>query len=318
MNYTNFITEVKKGVEEICHDYAVVEIESIIKNNGNKHDAIIIRRADSNVSPTIYLEGFYSDLLDGKNIDEIVSEIVELDNRNQVKLGFSVEEFQDYSFICPRIICRLVNTGRNRELLEKIPHRSFYDLSIVYYCCLDSMEDRMATTLIYNSHIARWEITEEELYEAAMCNGPVISPAMIVNLRDMLLSLMSSGYPFDEQNRELMEELRDEPTMDMYVLTNENRLFGAAALLYEELLEDFASEHGSFYILPSSIHEVILVPDNDRITVDALLNMVKDTNSSAVEDEEVLSDNVYYYDTFKRTVKMFNNINPLRDYSLDN
>jgi hypothetical protein len=83
----------------------------------------------------------------------------------------------------------------------------------------------------------------------------------------------------------------------MYVLSNDRGINGASTLLYPNVLYDFASSiRMNFYILPSSIHECILVPDTGKLSKAALKEMVKDVNDSHVSADEVLSNEVYYYD----------------------
>lgn len=104
-----------------------------------------------------------------------------------------------------------------------------------------------------------------------------------MNLRDLLM--------------EMNQDITDFADTPLYVLTNESRLFGAAAIVDKKVLESFAKEHGSgFYIIPSSIHEVLLFLSEDLNVGERLAEMVHEVNSTEVSPEEVLSDHVYYFD----------------------
>ena len=91
----------------------------------------------------------------------------------------------------------------------------------------------------------------------------------------------------------------------MYVLTNKQKMFGAGVIFYPgilELIESILGDH--FYILPSSVHECILVPDQGQYSRIELKRMVKEVNDSQVEDEEILSYEIYYYDCKKEALMM--------------
>ena len=100
-------------------------------------------------------------------------------------------------------------------------------------------------------------------------------------------------------------DLKDYVPSDMYVLTNESKLNGAACILYENVLYDFAQKLGAdLYILPSSVHEVILLPKLSMFEKDELVNMVKEVNTEGVAADEVLSDHVYEYNRTERLITM--------------
>ena len=84
---------------------------------------------------------------------------------------------------------------------------------------------------------------------------------------------------------------------DMFVISNTSKIFGASCVLYPGVLEKFAAEKDAdIFVLPSSIHEMILVPEKEDQDYSTLPNIVKETNRTEVDPEEVLSDSVYYYD----------------------
>ena len=71
---------------------------------------------------------------------------------------------------------------------------------------------------------------------------------------------------------------------------------GAAAILNDTARQEIAEKLGDFYVLPSSIHEVMIVPKSTGRSLEELELMVRSVNSSEVEPDEVLSDHVYEYD----------------------
>lgn len=92
----------------------------------------------------------------------------------------------------------------------------------------------------------------------------------------------------------------EDPTHDIFhVLTNEKGCYGAAAITNPIVLQQLKSYFKrSFYILPSSIHEVLLMPIDTipDITPDELATLVQGINQSIVEEKDWLSDHVYLFD----------------------
>jgi hypothetical protein len=91
----------------------------------------------------------------------------------------------------------------------------------------------------------------------------------------------------------------------MYILSNHKGINGATCLLYENVLYEFAQLiQSDFYILPSSIHEIILVPYDKTISKETLADMVKDVNRTQVARDEVLSDRVYFFSRKNNAITM--------------
>ena len=104
----------------------------------------------------------------------------------------------------------------------------------------------------------------------------------------------------------LLKEVREaEDAVEMYVLTNKQKMNGASCILYEHILNDFANQKNKdIYILPSSVHEVILVPVAEDIDRTELSRMVRDVNRNELEEGDVLSDRVYYYDRVRDEIQI--------------
>ncbi len=311
MEYNEFLNCVKDYVKSLCDEKDNVIIHQVVKNNSLMLDGLVIQKEGAVVSPTIYLNRYYEEYLDGKSIAAISHEVIELDRGNRYNFSFPIEEFYDFKLIKDRIVYKLVNTDRNKVLLDMIPHRDYLDFSIIYYCLLDNIDGTFATTLIYDTHINLWEITEEDLFEIASENTSKTLVPVIKNMSMILSELLGNGEFGPEETKEIEEELRNDNNMPMYVITNKEKIFGASCILYPGLLHDFGLEHGNFYILPSSIHEVIFIPENESIIPDNLCDMVKEVNSTQVSIDEILSDKVYYYSILSENLSEINNVNDL-------
>lgn len=315
MTYDEFVNDVREDINKLLGDEVFVKTHRILKNNDIELDALTIITKDSNVSPTIYLNSYYDEYLSGKKIEEITKEIYDLYNDNSSRINFDVDIFKNYESVRDKVVFKLINTKANKKLLRDIPHISFLDLSIVFYCIFDSEYLGSATALIHNIHINMWEITVDELFEIAKKNTPrllryeikemneLIREILVVDIKKVICEnddiydrnceLASPEKVADELMKDLLEAKEQ---ISMYVLTNKQRMNGAACLLYDNIIEDFAKEkQKDLYILPSSIHEVILIPAINGINRDELTEMVKEVNRDEVDDIDILSDHTYYY-----------------------
>ena len=288
-------------------------IRKVLKNNGVELDALIVVREDTSASPTIYLNCYYEQYMVGRNVEDIIKEIYSMFSRKLEDIDFSIEEFTDFNKIKDRIVYKVINTEKNKRLLDKIPHIDILDLSIVFYCIIKCDKSENATTLIYNHNLPLWGVKVEELFEIAKENTPKQLPWEIRSMEDIILEMISekSGcqvneagyYNGEEYNMEadeltslIMEEIRKEDEPKMYVLTNVYRMHGAATMFYEGVLKSFAEEHQKdIIILPSSVHEVIIIPVEKHMAPEDFESVINEVNEEQVIPEEVLSNHAYIY-----------------------
>lgn len=299
MEFTSFAEVIKEEIERRTDKNNQVKINDVIKNNGIVLKGLTILQNDSNISPTIYLnhyyEAFKNELI---SIEAIVEGVLDNYEKNKVKRSIDMKSFMDFEQIKGKIIFKLVNTKRNEELLSDVPHISFLDLSIVFQCLITGDMFDNATILIHNAHLKLWGISTNELYEIAKHNAPKLQQMEIRNMKDVLCQLTF------EENEDMINEDEINGETPMYVLSNKMRVYGAACILYDDILKDFASAlDKDIFILPSSIHEVILLPVTGDEDYDGLKQMVKEVNETQVEPEEVLSDSVYYFE--KKTGQIY-------------
>ena len=299
MEFSVFREHVLKEIESILKETATVSLYNTQKNNGVSLWAVVIKGNDTNVAPTIYLEKYYemynTTLTD---IREIAIKIIDFYYDHCDDVSFDFNNYLDFEKIKALLRCKLVNTEKNRELLEKVPHKEFLDLSIVFYCLFDENIEYTQITIVYKQHLKFWDVEEDELFEIAFKNTYIcdlfeVSPMhevigqMIDNMRN------DNGISYEDDS--VLEEIY-ENDMQMYVISNKRKVFGATAMLYIDLFKKIATKIDSdLYILPSSIHEIIVVPMHTIDDLDNYGEMVRCVNENEVYPDEVLSDNVYIY-----------------------
>lgn len=285
MKYGDFLQCVQERTKEKAGEGGVVSINHVIKNNGCELDGLVIMEKGRHISPTIYLNGYYQQYQSGKKMDDIVCEIIQVYAENKDKLQIDAEYFEDFGKVRKCIVYKVINYSRNKKLLETVPHKRLLDLAVVYYCLLGQSEGESATALVYNTHLEKWKITEQQLYYAAVENTPNLLQSQIRPMSAIIKAMLGEEEPESRSDSE-----------EMYVLTNQSRMNGAACILYEDVLYQFASKIGhDLYILPSSVHEVILLPKLETYDREELEKIVREVNTEGVAKEEVLSEHVYTY-----------------------
>lgn len=202
-------------------------------------------------------------------------------------------QFDRFDTAKRNIAFKLIHAASNRELLEDVPYVPFYDLALVFYLFLDSDESCQMTALIHKTHQSVWKISTQELYRLAHINTPRLFPAVIRSIEDVLREIVPQNQDddFKEENPEKKEGL-----IPLYVLTNKAGLHGACCILYDGVLKNFADQLGKdLVILPSSIHEVILLPKDENLCPQDLSHIVSEINQTEVSVEERLSNQIYLY-----------------------
>lgn len=285
MNYQQFVTILNERMNQILNPAATSQIHTALKNNGAKRTGLTISQKETNISPTIYLEEYYHQYENGWTLDEITESLTRLYHEVRFEHSWEVGQVQDFSLAKSKVAYKVIHYEKNRDLLNDIPHVPHLDLAIVFYLLLETTEKGAATILITNDMLRYWNISLEQLYQIALENTPIILHAEFKPMRVVIQELMCK--PLCEA------DLEDNC---MYVLSNHHRHFGAACMLYARVLEDIGNQlDEDFYILPSSIHEVIILPVSCTMGQEEIDDMIVEINETQVSEEDVLSNHAYYY-----------------------
>ncbi len=294
MNFEQFVKNLICKVQLfIGNEYEIVE-RKVIKNNGVELTGLMAKKDATNVFPTIYVDSMYDSKMSYEDVEYIAMKLARNLKNAEVEGDFKIDTFGEFEQANENIYFKLINAKKNGDLLQEIPHRRIHDLALVYfYLVEDERFDGKGTILVRNEMMERWNITENDLYDVAMINSKSKRKAELISMKDILNDMAGKEILTDE--------------ISMYVLSNESRIFGAAVLIYEGYMKEvYNIIQNNFYILPSSIHELILIPDNNQISAQSLLEMVTSVNSTEVDEEEILADSVYYYDGEKDMLEWLN------------
>ncbi len=294
LDFANLVeSEIKKRHEAEVDTTVVV----IPKNNGVKKTGIILRGKGESIAPTIFMEEFYKDYMKGLEMKEIIEQVWGVYEAEKLDNTWIVQAFQDKEYIKKKVVYRLLNKKKNLELLEDTPYMDFLDLAIVPYVEIALNNHTKGAVKVSNEHLSMWEITHDEIFQWAGKNTCRILPPKIYTVEELLQQLFeTSGDLYAGEVLDSMCQIGREERFPMYVLTNYEKRFGAACMVYEDVLEMFAQQLNSdIYIIPSSIHELILLPRSAGMDKEYIKDMVREVNATQVPKEEVLSDEVYLY-----------------------
>ena len=295
MEFETFKKELLDHLRQILGEEKKICFQSVEKNNGIREEAVVILEEGARIAPTIYLREFFENWKWGRETMEEISRKILLQNARQEKeVDFSLDSFENYEKARGHVYFKLINYERNKVLLTKIPYIPYLDLAVVFYYRLEKGKFQGATMLIHNCNLEAWKIDPRQLLEDAVMNTSRKLPYSLQGM-DALIRELSGD---EDQGLYTGEEI-------MYVLSNQEKCFGAAALLYPHLLSHISKIfRKNFYVLPSSVHECILVPDQGQYSRIELTRMVREVNQTQVEADEILSDQVYYYDRQEEKLMM--------------
>lgn len=301
MEFCSFVTMVKEEMKKRLGAEYDVKVSEVMKNNGVLLTGLTIIQPQVNISPIIYLDDYYEAYRTEKmEIEDIMRDIAETYTRNCISRTVDMQFFTNYEQVREHIIFKLVNYERNKELLQDVPYMPFQDLAIVFQCLIANEKYGSTSILIHHAHLKLWNVTTEELYQQAMENMPRLYPYELRSVKDVVLEMLGNR---GEDIKQMEENLDEVP---LFVLTNVNRIHGASSLLYQNIVRDFAlAADRNVFILPSSVHEVLLMVETGEESIDFLKQMVHDVNETEVEAEEFLSEHIYYYNRNTNQIVMY-------------
>ena len=281
------VNNIKNYLPESFKD-ARYELSTVAKNNGFVLTGLVIRSNTSNTSPVIYLDQFYKAYINGRDIEDILRDIAQLRLDTEVHDSLGVEHITDFTFVKDKIVPRLSSIEWNSALLEVRPHTQIADLAVTYYVMLAQDETGVASIPVTFQLMENWGVDTETLHSYAVRNLTDLFPSSFMSMSSMLRGLLPSISDDDSSDLFTQDDM-------MFILTSEQKVNGAANILDKAMMDRILDKFGSdFYLLPSSIHEWILVSDTG-LNPAFLTSMVREVNSGEVALEERLSSHVYRY-----------------------
>ena len=294
-----FISAVKESLYEQGSDMNVSVNE--VKKLNESYEAMTVTPEGARVGVNIGIERFYDAYNEGRPFDEVVDKAVETINHGiNERPDFDIDSFTDYSQMKEKLAMEVVSAETNKEMLENVPHKDLEDMAVVYRFVLSSDDEGRASILVTNQILESMGVTPEQLHADALEIAPQIKPAEIKGMSEVMAEMMGM-----EQAEALgIMPMRPEDEQ-LFVATVPDKTHGAGVLAYQNFMDQAAERvGGDFFILPSSIHEVLIVPDNGRMDLKELEAMVRDVNATQVAPADKLTDNVYHYDSKEKIFEL--------------
>ncbi len=295
MNYEEFkerlSEDLKQGLYERTGNEHYIDTTNVSKLQNESYEAFTIRPENSPIGVNLDVQSLFAEYERGRSYDEVLEGA-----EHMVSEGFAkqpqvnLEDLTNYEVMKEKLSIQVVATERNEEMLKNIPHKEVEDMSLVCRFVVDTGAFGTGTILVNNAMLDTFGITKEQLFEDAVKSAPEIKPTEIRGMLDIIAEAW--GIDVSELAGPLEAEL------PIYVATTTDKTNGAGIIAYPGFM-DMAAEKvgGDFYLLPSSVHEVIIVPDKGDTNFRDLEAMVKEVNATEVDPKDKLSDNVYHYDS---------------------
>lgn len=256
---------------------AEVTTQDIVKAGDKTLTGIIIRpTTGTNISPTIYLwDGYESEPL-----EDVVDKILMQYEKYKVKETINIDFITDWNKAKGKILTKLMNPVTNEKYLADKVTYPYVDLAAVFYIpVFENESEGQGSVVVRKDFLEKWGVTAEEIFNTAVENT-----RKEVMIEDMMEMFKVMGMPIPE----------NDPNIPMIILSNKTKVAGAGVL--PSALDEISERYGKCYIIPSSVHEMIIIPDDGNGDVDALNAMINDVNIQCLSDEDYLSNHAYYFD----------------------
>lgn len=290
MTFEEFTDTVKNNIQDYLPDKyqdAHISTQDFHKLNSS-YLSMQVRLDDNPVVPNVNLDKFYEEFIEqGGTLRDLDSILNTMAQQIQREPALETAWLMDYDNVKDKLFIRVSDAKENAAMLANAPHQEFDGLAVTYHIAFEGEHGIQASTPVTNSMLEMYGINEQQLRTDAMESVQNAYPSQFISLGSMMSRMMG----VDE---EMM------PPMDvpqLMVLTNDQALYGAGALFYPGQLDTIASQIGSdYFVIPSSIHEVLILPDDGTIDRHAIESMIQEVNMTAVSPEDKLSDHAYHYD----------------------
>lgn len=295
MTYEEFQGSVIDTLEKRFPQNTSFHIHRVLKTNDRELDGLVISEPDSPVSPTIYLNPFFDAFESGSSsFDEIIDVIFDAYYKHRGAEPFDIGSFMDFERARGNIVFRLINREKNEKLLSDVPFIPYLDLAVTFCFLTELKGEGLGAILIHDCHIEEWGKKKEELFGIAAKNMERLLPSSLTPMNEILkkMGLYSVNEPTEYDK------------VPLFVLSNERKNYGAATILYKGQLKKAAAVIGKekLCVIPSSIHEVLLMPCDETKDREEIDGMVREVNRTTLSPDEVLSDHAYYYDASKDSI----------------
>lgn len=294
MEFNEFLEEIIKCIKKQLDHGTRVSVTPVLKNNQSCTYSLTILQDGENMSPAIAVNPYYADYCRGVPMERIADRILCCYREYHRGGRFDLSCYTDFEKVRDKVVCKLVSYEKNQYILSRVPHRRFLNLAIVYYYKMDDPVIGKASILIQNAHMELWNIDQEGLERLASENTLRLLPFAFMGIEELVTQITGKEMP------DLYPD-----ALKLYVLTNTEQYYGAVNMTFGSVLDSVYQKLGmDFYILPSSIHECMILKAEEDVMPEILQKIVEDINEECVDASEVLGTSVYRYDGNQRKLEI--------------
>lgn len=286
MNIDEFRESLIRLLNERFPDRTFSE-QYVSKLNGQSYNGITGRKEAEEMVPVVDIRPLFDSYENGMPIEKAADELEKVFRSAMEQSQFiDPKDLTDYTKMKDRLILQLIPIEGNEERLNEIPHEQISDFAVI---CRVELADGEASTIVTDQLMKSFDISKEQLFADAKENAPRLHPPVLKNLMEVLFQaepgLMDMESP-------------------LHVATTDVGEHGACVMAYPGFM-DQASETlgGSFFVIPSSVHELLFLRDDDGRSVKELDDMVQAVNAQEVQPSDRLSDVSYHYDAEAKTLE---------------
>ena len=303
MNFNEFVNEVKDNIKLFLpKDYENAEVSTMECHKLNRaYTGLMVRKEGELLTPTINLNQLYEAYKTQPSVTmetvcrKIADIVLEAPIQVDLKAILNYENVKDKLFI------RVSSAEANKEVFEIVPHQLKEDLAITYHVAVGKDQDGLSSMLITNEMMKEYGVTQEQIHEDAMKSSPRVMVPEVSSIGVLIDEIYQKNILMltPDEREMLLETLQESSEMPtFFVVTNTERVNGAGVIFYPEFMDNMGELLGNnFFILPSSIHQMLILPDDGQVDAEMLRDMVKEVNATQVAPAERLTNDVYHFDT---------------------
>lgn len=191
INSLEVFADVIKEAFLVTYPDAMFRVHEVKKNNGLVLTGLSICKKDTNMAPTIYLDGFFKQYRMGRAVADIIKEIDTIYRQHSVDVNFEEASVTEFSRVQDKICFKLVNKERNKEVLADAPYVDFFDLAVVFYILVAEDAEGTASILVHNNLMKAWGNPDVmELYMLAKANTQRYFNGRVYNMMSVIESII--------------------------------------------------------------------------------------------------------------------------------
>lgn len=292
-NYELFIKQLINGIHDIT-DISLENIKFVKKDGGDLLNIIFAEHDDAYEVCSVHVEELYTEYQDGVKLNVIVNNISNdvLHAKNNNMYYDKTIELMDYDTAKSRLFVRLINYDKNADILRNVVYKTFGDIAFTVYAIVDENEYGIVSTKILKFMVKKWDKNEDDIFNEAIKNTYYLTPPRIYKWKGVLCDESYAGNSF----------MNDEDVCDLdksfsgNILSTTRKTNGAIAVFLPGVAEKISEILDSdFYMVFTSIHEVMIHSTGSGVDPKDLKIILQDTLREAIPSSDYLTEEIYKY-----------------------